>query len=254
MQQSTGMNKKQFGAGVVVGIGALFVIGFFILLSMVMNGNSLAQDRQVGAESDTRVAAPTPPSGAMGGHDVRDGAGSQLSPVSDQDWIRGNRNAPISIVEFSDYDCPFCARFHPTAQRAVDEYDGQVNWVFRHFPLSIHPTAEIKAQAAECAGAQGGNEAFWEYTDLLFERQSRVQASASGLASLGGELGLDTQILESCISSSTHTAKLRSQYNDALASGGRGTPHTIIVSDNQHIPLSGAVPYTQIRTLIDSLL
>jgi len=94
-----------------------------------------------------------------------------IDPVTQDDWIKGDKNAPISIVEYSDIDCPFCKRHHPTLDQLVEEYDGQVNWVYRHFPLDqLHPDARKKAEASECAGDQGGNEAFWEFLDLLYKQ------------------------------------------------------------------------------------
>lgn len=95
-----------------------------------------------------------------------------LAAVSDQDWLFGDKNAPLTIVEYSDIDCPFCKRFHTTMQQVVSDYKGQVNWVYRHFPLtSLHPDAMLKANAVECVGAQGGNEKFWQYLDRLEKTQ-----------------------------------------------------------------------------------
>ncbi len=90
-----------------------------------------------------------------------------LTPISTKDHIRGKINAPVTIVEYSDFSCPFCKQFHPSLVRALSEYDGKVRWVYRHFPLiNIHPHALSQAKAAECAGEQGK---FWEYADALFE-------------------------------------------------------------------------------------
>lgn len=85
------------------------------------------------------------------------------------DAIRGNRNADIALIEYSDYECPFCSRVHPTYQQLMEDYGDQIMWVYRHFPLeSIHPNAIPYAVGAECAKEQGGNDAFWDYTDILF--------------------------------------------------------------------------------------
>ena len=91
----------------------------------------------------------------------------KIIPVSKEDHMRGSMNAPVTIIEYSDFSCPFCKRFHPSLQQALREYDGKVRWIYRHFPLSaIHPNALKQANASECANEQGK---FWEYADMLFE-------------------------------------------------------------------------------------
>lgn len=93
-----------------------------------------------------------------------------IKPITGEDHIFGNSDAPIKIVEFSDLECPFCQKFHPTVKQIVEDYDGQVTWVYRHFPLeSIHSYARPAAEASECVAELGGNDAFWQYLDLLFE-------------------------------------------------------------------------------------
>ena len=89
-----------------------------------------------------------------------------LPAIVSTDYVKGNKDARFTLIEYSDIDCPFCKRFHPTAQQLVDEYNGQVSWVYRQFPLDqLHPNARVKAQGARCAGKLGGAEAFWKYLD-----------------------------------------------------------------------------------------
>lgn len=102
--------------------------------------------------------------------DKKAGTSMKLVPVSASDWVRGDKNAKITIVEYSDLECPFCQRFHVTLQSILEKNKGKVNWVYRHFPLvSIHQFAEPLAQGAECAGDLGGNEVFWKYLDENFK-------------------------------------------------------------------------------------
>ncbi len=91
-----------------------------------------------------------------------------LDPITAADHYYGNKDAQVVIVEYADLECPYCAVVHPTIQQILKEYDGKVAWVFRHFPLNIHPNAHIKAVAAECAYAQGGDEAFFKYVDATY--------------------------------------------------------------------------------------
>lgn len=93
-----------------------------------------------------------------------------VPPVEKTDHILGTTNAPITLIEYSDLECPYCARFHPVLTELVKKYPNDLLWVYRHFPLdSIHPHARAKAEAAECAFAQGGETVFWNYVEKLFE-------------------------------------------------------------------------------------
>jgi len=91
---------------------------------------------------------------------------------ADDDTILGDADAPIEIVEFSDFQCPYCARAHPTLKRIIEDYGDQVVWVYKHYPLDqLHPYARGASESAECAGEQ---DMFWEYTDALYENQSLI--------------------------------------------------------------------------------
>lgn len=97
-----------------------------------------------------------------------------LPAVTDSERALGDANAPITIVEYSDLECPFCARFHTTKEIVMNDYAGKVKWVHRHFPLEqIHPNARTYAQAVECAGEIGGNDAYWKMIDFIFKNQPK---------------------------------------------------------------------------------
>lgn len=93
---------------------------------------------------------------------------ANLPEVTSDDHIRGNANARLVLVEYSDFECPFCQQFHPTMTQIMSEYGDQVAWVYRHFPLSFHPSAQKAGEAAECVAKLADNETFWEYADALF--------------------------------------------------------------------------------------
>lgn len=91
-----------------------------------------------------------------------------VTPIStSDDNIRGAANAKIALIEYSDYECPFCHSVHPTYQQLMKDYDGQIMWVYRHYPLSFHQGAMPLALGAECAGELGGQDAFWEFSDMV---------------------------------------------------------------------------------------
>ncbi|OGC47664.1 hypothetical protein A2886_02700 [candidate division WWE3 bacterium RIFCSPHIGHO2_01_FULL_42_13] len=95
-----------------------------------------------------------------------------LDPISPDEHVRGSANANIVLVEYSDFECPFCQQFHPTVKQAMENYGDKFAWVYRQFPLeSIHPSARGAAAASECVAQEGGNDAFWDYADALFEVQ-----------------------------------------------------------------------------------
>jgi len=246
--------KTSFFMGLGGALVVVFVVGFFVLLVIVLKGdNSGTTAKSATAPIAAAPTAPTPtaaPTAPTPGN-------IQLAAITDQDWVKGNRDAKISIVEFSDLECPFCKRFHSTMQQLLDEDGNDVNWVYRHFPLSsLHSKAPKEAEASECAGELGGNEGFWNFIDKLFETTpSNNGLEASQLPQIAEEVGLNRDKFEECLNSGKYAQKIQDQYNQATAAGGRGTPYSVVVTaDGQKIPVSGAVPYAQLKAVIDPLL
>ncbi|NOZ58286.1 MAG: thioredoxin domain-containing protein [Euryarchaeota archaeon] len=168
----------------------------------------------------------------------------------DDDPAIGPEDAPVVIVEFSDYQCPYCRKFAmETLDRILEEYRGRVRFVYRDFPLeSIHAYALKAAEAANCAGEQGR---YFEYHDLLFERQedwsSRGEAAFLEYAQ---QLGLDAESFSSCLSSGKYEEEVRKDLQDGMRAGVRGTPAFFI----NGIPLSGAQPFEAFKAIIDAEL
>jgi protein-disulfide isomerase len=165
----------------------------------------------------------------------------------DDDAILGNPDAPVTWIEFGDYECPFCGQLYGTAKQIKEEYvaTGKVRMVFRDFPLSFHPTAVPSAEAAECAGDQGK---YWDYHDVLFERQA--QASTFDYVAIAKELSLDTVAFKSCVDNRTHKAEVEKDFNDGAAAGVEGTPGVIINGEL----VAGAYPYEHFKQIIESKL
>ena len=192
----------------------------------------------------------------------RDAAGA-VKPVDGEDHIRGNPNAPVKLVEFSDFECPFCKRFHPIMKRLMEEYgkEGKVAWVYRHFPIdSLHSKARKEAQAAECANELGGNDAFWAYTDRLYEvTPSNNRLDLAVLPRIAEEIGLDRAKFEACLEGDSRGGKyanhIEADVQDAAASGGTGTPYSLVIAPNgKTFPINGAQPYAAVKSIIDLAL
>jgi protein-disulfide isomerase len=176
--------------------------------------------------------------------------------VSDSDPVLGNPDAKISMVEFSDFQCPFCQRAvtGPLADFEESDYfkNGEVNLIFKHLPLnSIHPFAQKAAEAAECANRQG---MFWEYHDLLFENQNALDVDS--LKQYAVQLGLDAEEFNSCLDNDEARSKVLQDLAQASAAGARGTPYFVIVNhENGKIgAVSGAVPWEQFEAAIASIM
>ena len=181
-----------------------------------------------------------------------------FEPVPETDHLRGNPNAPIVIIEYADYDCPFCLNFHTTMKKIMENYgaSGQVSWVFRHFPLEqLHPNAPYIAEASECVSELGGNTAFWKFTDLVFESRNVNEATdINKLDDLAVSAGVDKNQFESCLGSNTYAEKIQNSVNAAISAGARGTPYSLIVVGNHSGVINGAQPYETVRQMIEVVL
>lgn len=184
---------------------------------------------------------------------------SKLSPVTSDDHIRGNPNAPIVFIEYSDYDCPFCKSFHETMVRIMNEYggDGKVSWVYRHFPLEqLHPSAPRIAAASECVAKLGGNDAFWKFSDLVFgEREINAQTNMTKLGEYAVSAGVTESSFTTCLESGSEEGAVEADFNNRVEMGGRmGTPFTVVVVGDQSGVIDGAQPYSFVKQFLDNLI
>ncbi len=181
-----------------------------------------------------------------------------VEPLKVEDHVRGDRKARILLFEYSDLECPFCKRFHPTAQQVVDEYKGTVAWVYRHFPLDqIHSKADKEAEAIECANELGGNDGFWKMADKIFEvTPSNNGLNLDDLPKLASQVGLDQNKFKSCLDSGKYAAHVEEDYQGGIKAGITGTPGNILLDTKtgKTVSIPGAVPFEQIKPSIDELL
>lgn len=178
---------------------------------------------------------------------------------ANRDHIFGNSDAEVSLIEYSDFECPYCKRYHLTPKAAVEAYGGRVNWVYRHFPLNFHnPGAQKQAEASECAGELGGNDSFWAYTDAIYERTKSNGKGfpLEGLVPLAEQLGLASEAFEDCLSSGKHAGRVREDLEEGASIGIAGTPGTIVLNNKTGNvrKVNGALPLARLKKEIDLLL
>jgi len=217
--------------------GAIIVAGLFIAGAIFMtNGNAPDGGSNTVAGDTNTATEPAVPKLEKGDH------------------IVGNPDAKIVIVEYSDTECPFCKNFHSTMNQVMETYgkDGQVAWVYRHFPLSIHPKAQKEAEATECAAELGGNEGFWEYINALFETTpSNNGLDLAVLPDIAEQVGLDRVAFQTCLDSGKYAEEVQKDFNNGVAVGVGGTPHSIgIMEDGGGFIIPGAQQYTIVDTAI----
>ncbi|MFH1670728.1 MAG: thioredoxin domain-containing protein [Patescibacteria group bacterium] len=219
--------------GVIVGFGAATVLdgGSFNLPGPSPSAN---------APAPTPTAPPPTPSA------------DDVPAVTDTDHIRGNPDAKVTIVEYSDFECTFCARHHTTMVQLLEDYGDDVNMVFRHYPLSFHANAQKSAEASECANELGGNDAFWEYHDILFEKGADI----AKLSDYAQEVGLNKTAFETCLDSDKYADHVNDDMNGGSKAGVSGTPGNIVINNDtgETRLVSGAQPIGNFKAVIDEML
>ncbi len=212
--------------------------------------SDLRKDLQAaGAAGQTAVPQPsaTAPAGP-----------SAPAAVDAGDHIRGSRSAQVYLVEYADLECPYCKIQHATLRQIVEDYGGQVAWVYRHLPLSFHANAQKEAEASECAASTGGNEKFWEYIDAIMERTTSNGTGfpLNGLEPLAAEIGLNPATFSDCLNSGSEAPRVKEDALSGVRANVTRTPSTYIVSaDGLTVHLVvGAVPIDQMKTAIDAVL
>jgi protein-disulfide isomerase len=231
-------------------IGSVFVIFSFVIGTLYTKVQYLER----GAGNTINVSNPD----ALQAPDPQPMTADNVRPVSAEDHVKGDRNAPIALIEYSDFECFFCKTFHETAQQAVDEYDGKLMWVYRHFPLdSLHPNARKVSEASECAGKLGGNDAFWAYADKVYENTpDQGGYSEATLMQIARDINLNMNEFTTCLNSGEMASKVEEHLQSGFEVGIKGTPGNILLNTvtGETRLMPGAVPLPQLKTAIDQML
>jgi len=243
---------------IVAAIAIATFLGGYAVGTLDGGSDSLSADEIKEIISELEAIAPAPQPAQ---------APSQLSTPSvfqvslDDDPVKGNPNAPVTVVEFSDFQCPFCSRFFTQTLPALEENyinTGKIKLVYKDLPLdNLHPNARPAHIAAECADEQGK---FWEYHDVLFENQgqwNRLSSAdlSSQLNQYATSMGLNSASFDSCLSSQSMADEVNADYLQALQYGATGTPTFFIGNEKDgFIKLVGAQPYAAFQAVIDAQL
>jgi protein-disulfide isomerase len=234
--------KLTYVFGLVTGIGAtaLLVLGFSVFGGKLTKSVAAANTNTTTTNTDT--TAPTY---------------GNVKAVSKDDYIRGDKNAKVTLVEYSDLECPFCKSFHPTSTKILNDYKGKVNLVFRHFPLSFHANAPKEAQAALCVASLGGSEKYFSFIDKIFERTTSngTGFSLTALGPLAKEVGVNQAKFQDCLDSGKMQARVSAEEADGQQAGATGTPTTFVVKDGKTVTaIPGAYSYDQVKAIIDQAI
>jgi protein-disulfide isomerase len=184
---------------------------------------------------------------------------ADVATIRANDRIRGDATkAEVAIIEYSDSDCPFCVRFHPTLEQIYKDYNGKVAWVYRYFPLtSLHPNAVTEAVAMECVADLGGNDAFNKYLDQIINITLTPDPKANEqLTTIATSVGVDAKLFKNCVAGTTASDRVKADMAEAAKIGAQGTPFSIAVNlkTGKQVIIPGAYPIEDVKKDIDSLL
>lgn len=192
----------------------------------------------------------------------------ELAPITNEDHIKGDPNAKVLLVEFSDFQCPYCAMFQGTLNRIAEEYveSGEVAIVYRHFPIPSHQTARPLAEASECVADLGGEDKFWNFTDEVYARVvTNIEAGEQDYSVSVDEmrdwvlgLGIDAGEYDKCLAEGWFKDRVEKDYQDGLniarVDTNFGTPYNIIMTGDIQIPVIGNQPFAAVKNVIDAAL
>lgn len=177
-----------------------------------------------------------------------------------RDHVRGPADAEATLIEYTDFECPFCRRFHSVPPKLLERYGGRLNWVIRNFPLGFHdPAAHREAFAAECMAKLAGNDAYWKYAELLFANtggSGRGLPPEHSMDKLAAEFGIQAPALEACMNDPATRTRVDEDIQSGTAAGINGTP-TSIVRNNKTgatMTITGAQPIEEVARSIDAVL
>lgn len=243
-----GNPKTMFFLGLFAGIAACTTVALIFLVWSIASGKGLSLGAGAAQQQQPTpiVQQPTQPT-------QPDAPSQPVKPVDEKaDHIKGAKNAKVTLIEYSDFECPFCKRHYSTIEDILKAYPNDVRLVYRHYPLSFHQNAMKEAEASECAAELGGNDGFWKMYDKIF---TETQAGGTGLAlerlpGIAKEIGLDEKKFSDCLNSGKYQDKINQELAEGAAAGVQGTPGTFV----NGTLVEGAQPLATFKAAIDAIL
>lgn len=227
-----------FFMGLFLGLAVTSMLGMGIMFAMVANG-------KVGGMGPVAAANNNLPANLPTNANQPSAPAQPVKEVTDKDHIRGPKDAKVTLIEYSDFQCPYCKRHAPTLEQLLKKYPKDVRLVYRHYPLTfIHPQAQPAAEASECGAKLGGTAAFWKLHDAFIAENADL--SRAGYIAAAKAAGLNEADFTKCIDNGETKSIVDEQTASGNASGVDGTPATFI---NGQL-VSGAVPFEQLDQMV----
>jgi protein-disulfide isomerase len=236
------MEKEKNREGISLPV-AILATGIIIAVAIIIVGsNSDNKKSQVGNDQNVQQTV---------NESEKTVDPSKIRLVDETDNILGSVDAKIKIVEYSDFECYYCGKVHPTIKQILEDYEGQVAWVYRHLPSPYHKNAEFLALASECVADIEGNEAFWKFADVVFAGQIKPD-DLSGIENI---IETEKETITNCVDEGENLGKIAEQTREAFTAGAEGTPFSVIIGPNDtFISISGAQPINVWKQIIDQML
>jgi len=233
-----GGSKTLFYTGLFLGVAGTLII----VMAYMLTGGFTTTSAKTATNPIPTVQQP------VAGDDYLPPAGPVAAVDPNIDHIIGSDNAKVTLIEYSDFECPFCSRHLPSVKQALADFPNDVRLVYRHYPLTaIHPSAQKAAEASECVANLAGNDAFWNFHDKVFAAQA-TGLSAAVFKTIAGEIGVDQGAFDSCLDSGEMAALVAEHTATGNDAGVQGTPATFV---NGSL-ISGAVPYATLRSAMEA--
>lgn len=236
--------KTNFFLGLSIGVAVVSLIGFIILMMAIgLNGNN-SKSAVANIDNTNQVDNTDQKVANVNSNPVAEEEPTPTAPnLTGNEIILGDKNAPITVISFTDFQCPYCSRWHETMAKIVKDFPGKVKWVYKHFPLeSIHPYAMQSSESVECAGEQGK---YWEFVNEIFANQDKFNAEYFNTAAK--KIGLNVNKFKTCVSEGKYKEKVKADQQTGLDIGIRGTPGNFV--GGYYLP--GAQPYETVAQIIN---